>query len=103
MLHNATTRVHFVECWLSRLAEYLSEARYRGAPTREPATAGTSRPIRTILSFRYHIWYCAAGSLRAPSPLCRSIAVDIAPGDGLLIRLTRSYNVKINRVLTLCY
>ncbi|CAH0719540.1 unnamed protein product, partial [Brenthis ino] len=68
MLHNTLTRAHFVECWRTREPEYINEAGYRGAPTREPATAASSPPIRGILSFRYHIWYCAAGSLRVPPP-----------------------------------
>lgn len=68
MLHNTSTRVNFVECWRTRDPQYINEAGYRGAPTREPATAASYPPIAEILSFRYHIWYCAAGSLRVPPP-----------------------------------
>lgn len=66
LLHNTSARAHFVECWRTRPPEYINEAGYRGAPTLQPATAASSAPIRGTLSFRYHIWYCAAWSLRAP-------------------------------------
>lgn len=70
MLHNTTTRAHFVECRLWRQRDYINETGYRGAPVPPPQQLHQSDSTTQYMKFRGHIWYSAAGSLRVnPAPL----------------------------------